>query len=332
MSCVDVTSTSVRIDGAVAVQISDVPSCSLVRCLSVHVRPAPVTVSSCAGARRDPSDATKATSSSPGALVLNSGVVTMSLPSTNTTVSTLTPDAGAPDEMTSATALPEAACEPPSGDWLMTRPAGTVELAAVLIVPTVRPAPVIALDAAAWLRPATFGTVTGGCGPDETTRPTALPAVTCVPASGVWLMTVPAGTVALDVVVAPPTTRTARGIAEGAAGVSGAVAAVGVVFTTFGTTTSAGPDETTSATPLPVATCVPAAGFWLMTDPAGTVPRESCVIAPAVSPALVIAPDAAVCVRPTTLGAATSAGAPPRGRLTSDATDGTPLLLTMNSM
>src|SRR6185503_7215214 len=324
MSCVDVTSTSVRIDGAVAVQISDVPSCSLVRCLSVHVRPAPVTVSSCAAARRDPSDATKATSSSPGALVLNSGVVTMSLPSTNTTVSTLTPDAGAPDEMTSATALPEAACEPPSGDWLMTRPAGTVELAAVLIVPTVRPAPVIALDAAVWLRPATFGTVTGGCGPDETTRPTALPAVTCVPASGVWLMTVPAGTVALDVVVTPPTTRPAAVIA--------AVAAVCVVFTTFGTTTSAGPDETTSATPLPLATCVPAAGFWLMTDPAGTVELEACVIAPTVSPALVIAADAAVCVRPTTLGAATSAGAPPSGRLTSDATDGTPLLLTMNSM
>ena len=39
------------------------------------------------------------------------------------------------------------------------------------------------------------------------------------------------------------------------------VAAAWVVFTTPGTETSAGPEETTSATALPAATWVPALGF-----------------------------------------------------------------------
>ena len=42
---------------------------------------------------------------------------------------------------------------PPTGDWLITEPAGTVVLVAVVTVPTVRPAPVIA-DVAAALRQA----------------------------------------------------------------------------------------------------------------------------------------------------------------------------------
>ena len=66
---------------------------------------------------------------------------------------------------------------------LITEPAGTVALDAVVIVPTVRPAPVIAVVAAACVRPTTFGTATCG-GPDETTRETALPTMTCVPADG----------------------------------------------------------------------------------------------------------------------------------------------------
>ena len=53
---------------------------------------------------------------------------------------------------------------------------------------------------------------------------------------------------------------------------------------------------------------------------------------PTVRPAFVIAVVAAACVSPTTFGTATCDGTAPTGRLTIDATDGTPLLLTMNSM
>ena len=63
---------------------------------------------------------------------------------------------------------------PAAGVWLITDPAGTVVLDAVVTVPTVRPAPVIAVVAAACVRPTTLGTAT--CGrPDETTSATALP-------------------------------------------------------------------------------------------------------------------------------------------------------------
>ena len=65
----------------------------------------------------------------------------------------------------------------------MTEPDGTVVLDAVVTVPTVRPAPVIAVVAAVCVRPTTFGTATCG-GPDETTRLTALPVTTCVPPVG----------------------------------------------------------------------------------------------------------------------------------------------------
>ena len=77
----------------------------------------------------------------------------------------------------------------------MTEPAGTVRLAAVVMAPTVRPASLIALDAAACVRPTTSGTATCGT-PLDTTSATALPVSTCAPAAGDWLMTEPAGTVA----------------------------------------------------------------------------------------------------------------------------------------
>src|SRR6476620_10971232 len=103
---------------------------------------------------------------------------------------------GRPDDTTSDTALPTLTCVPLSGDWLMTDPAGTVVLVAVVTVPTVRPAPVIAVVAALCVRPTTLGTAT--CGrPDETTSETALPTLTCVPPTGDWLITDPAGTVVL---------------------------------------------------------------------------------------------------------------------------------------
>ena len=55
----------------------------------------------------------------------------------------------------------------------------------------------MAVEAAACVRPTTFGTVTG-CGPLDTVSATALPGVTYPPEVGDWEMTVPEGTVALN--------------------------------------------------------------------------------------------------------------------------------------
>src|SRR5262245_36298722 len=63
-----------------------------------------------------------------------------------------------------------------------------------------------------------------------------------------------------------------------------------------------GPDETTSATSEPTTTCVPATGFWLITEPAGTVVLDDVVIVPTVRLAAVIAFVAAACVIDTTFG------------------------------
>src|SRR3954464_7307794 len=118
--------------------------------------------------------------------------------------------------MTSATALPIVTCVPAAGDSLITEPAGTVVLDAVVVAPTVRFALVIALFAAACVWPTTFGTAT--CGrPDEMTSATALPIVTCVPATGDSLPTDPAGTVVLDAVVIAPTVNSAPTMAALAA-------------------------------------------------------------------------------------------------------------------
>src|SRR5712691_4604636 len=185
------------------------------------------------------------------------------------------------------------------GLWLMTEPDATVVLEAVVTAPSVSPAPVIALDAAACVRPTTFGVATCG-GPEDTTNATALPVSTCVPAMGLWLMTEPDATVALEAVVTAPTVSPAPMIALDAAAC--------VRPTTFGVATCGGPDDTTNATALPVSTCVPAMGLWLMTEPDATVVLEAVVTAPTVSPAPMIALDAATCVRPTTFGVATCGG------------------------
>src|SRR3954453_13069551 len=200
---------------------------------------------------------------------------------------------GGPDETTSATALPTFTCVAAVGFWLITDPDGTVVLDAVVTEPTVRPAVVIADVAATCVWPTTFGTATCG-GPDETTSATALPMFTCVAAVGFWLITDPDGTVVLDTVVTEPTVRPAVVIAD--------VAATCVRPTTFGTATCDGPDETTSATALPAATCDPAMGLWLMTTPAGTVLLADVVTPPRTRPAPVMASVAAVCVKPTTFG------------------------------
>src|SRR3954471_3402765 len=110
-------------------------------------------------------------------------------------------------------------------------------------------------------------------------------------------MTDPAGTVVLVVVVIVPTVSDAP--------VTAVLAAVCVRPTTLGTATCARPLKTTRLTALPVLACVPAAGDWLITDPAGTVVLVAVGIVPTVSDAPVIAVLAAVCVRPATLGTAT---------------------------
>src|SRR5215470_14396460 len=245
---------------------------------------------------------------------------------------------GGPDDTTNATALPTTICVPAVGFWLTTDPAGTVVLDDVVTVPTVNPAFVIAVEAAACVRPTTFGTATCG-GPDDTTNATALPTTICVPAVGFWLMTDPDGTVVLDAVVTVPTVNPAFVITVEAAAcvrpttfgtatcggpdettsatalptvnpasVIAVDAAACVRPTTFGTATCGGPDDTTNATALPITICAPAVGFWLTTDPAGTVVLDDVVTVPTVSPASVIAVDAAACVRPTTFGTATCGG------------------------
>src|SRR5690349_8966211 len=87
--CVLVTLTLVNTEGAVAVQISTTPGRPAMLRTRDHVRPAPEMVSDCALAALGPSDAAKATSTSPAAAVLKSGVVRAPVPSTDTVLSTV---------------------------------------------------------------------------------------------------------------------------------------------------------------------------------------------------------------------------------------------------
>src|SRR6185295_15670139 len=70
-----------------AVQISDVPACEFARCTRVHSNPAPETVEDCCS-NSGPSDATKATITSPERNVPNAGVVSVPLLSLKTIRST----------------------------------------------------------------------------------------------------------------------------------------------------------------------------------------------------------------------------------------------------
>ena len=122
--------------------------------------------------------------------------------------------------------MPTAIMVAAAGVWLMTSPAGTNVEDANVTAPSARLAAVIALVAAVWVRPTTFGTVTID-GPDDTVNATDEPGATAVPAAGVELMIEPAWTVALGAVKTVPTTRPALVIAV--------VAAAWVMPTTFGT-------------------------------------------------------------------------------------------------
>src|SRR3954469_2132960 len=159
---------------------------------------------------------------------------------------------GRPEEITSATALPTIASAPAAGFLLITQPAGTVMLDAVLMAPTVRPMLVSALDAVACGLSVTSGTAT--CGrPEEITSATALPTTTSAAAAGFWLITEPAGTVMLDAVLMGPTVRPML--------VSAVEAVACGLLVTSGTATCGKPEEITSATALPTMTSAPAAGF-----------------------------------------------------------------------
>ena len=117
----------------------------------------------------------------------------------------------APVDTTKLTGLPRATLMPATGLWLMTLPAGTVALVAWVIVPTVRATPWIAVIAAAWVKLTTLGTRTlvGGAVPEDTTKSTGLPRATLMPATGLWLMTLPAATVALVAWVMVPMVKPA---------------------------------------------------------------------------------------------------------------------------
>src|ERR1700683_4178900 len=93
-----------------------------------------------------------------------------------------------PLDTTRFTADPVPTDVPATGLSLITLPAATVPLEAVVTVPTTRPAPVIAVVAAACVSPTTFGTETCAV-PVDTTRFTADPRATDVPATGLSLMT-----------------------------------------------------------------------------------------------------------------------------------------------
>src|SRR5271165_567282 len=185
-----------------------------------------------------------------------------------------------PDEITKLTADPVLTSVPATGLSLITLPEGTVLLDAVVTVPTTKPAPVIAVIAAACVCPTTLGTATCA-GPDEITRLTADPTLTSVPATGLSLITLPAGTVLLDALVSVPTTKPAPVIAV--------IAAACVCPTTLGTATCAGPDEITRLTADPTLTSGPATGLSLITLPAGTVLLDALVTVPTTKPAPVIA-------------------------------------------
>jgi hypothetical protein len=164
-----------------------------------------------------------------------------------------------------------------------------VALDSVETAPIASPAKEIDVVAAACVRFTTFGTATG---PVDTTNAIAEPACTPVPAFGLWLITLPAGTVVLDDCEIVPSTSPAVVIAV--------VASTCVKFSTLGTGTvpgaGAGPVDTTRFTAEPAATPTPATGFWLLTRPAGTVALDCCVTVPTTSPAPVTAVVAVACV------------------------------------
>ena len=213
--------------------------------------------------------------------------------------------AAGPVETTRLTGEPELTLVPALGLSLITSPDATVELLAVLTVPSGSPAAMMAVVAAAWVSPTTLGTVSTPAPPEpaETTRLTAEPELTLLPAPGLSLITLPDATVELLAAVTVPTTSPAP--------VMAVVAAAWVSPTTLGTETCAEPVETTRLTAEPELTLVPALGLSLITSPDATVELLSVVTVPTTSSAPVMAVSAAAWVSPTTLGTSTCCATSP---------------------
>jgi hypothetical protein len=192
----------------------------------------------------------------------------------------------APLDTTKLTAEPDATLVPGAGLSEITIPEAIVALDCVVTVLTARPAPVIALIAAACVAPTTFGTDTFA-EPLETIKLTAEPEVTLVPATGLSEITSPEATVVFDCVVTAPRLSPTPVIAV--------AAAVCVDPTTFGTTTGVElvPLLTVRLTAEPAPTCVAAAGLWLMTLPTGTLALLVTVTVPSTRPTPVSAVVAA---------------------------------------
>ncbi len=198
----------------------------------------------------------------------------------------------APSETTRLTDDPELTAVPAVGLSLITLPAATVVLLAVVTMATKLTA-WMAVVAAACVCPITCGTATFA-GPLDTTRFTDDPELTEVPAVGVSLITLPAATVVLLAMVTVATKLTAW---------MAVVAAACVCPITFGTATKAGaPLDTTRFTEEPALIFAAALGFSLITLPAATVLLVAVVTVPTAKPAFWMEYAATACGRPTTLG------------------------------
>src|SRR3954452_2398571 len=216
-ACVLETVTLVSTAAAEAVQISASPNCVAARARRVHVRPAPLIVSVWLFGAAGPSEAAKATSVSPAAVVLNAAVVRLPRPSEKTILSTVgTANGRGPLETTIDTALDGATVAPPIGVWLMIAPAATVALLAVVTAPSVSPAPVIAAWPSSWRSPTTFGTLTSA-GPSDSVNATALFGATDAPTPGFCPTTCPTGAAAFTLLIVP-TVRAAAMMAACALG------------------------------------------------------------------------------------------------------------------
>ena len=138
---------------------------------------------------------------------------------------------GAPVDTTMVTLLPGVETTPAWGSCEITVPAATVVLSAC-VTTAVKPAPVSCAWAAACELPTTSGTATGvavGEGAPATSRSTAEPSSTCLPAAGDWSTTVPSGPSVLCTRVILPVVRPSAS--------SAAVALAVVIPVTSGTLT-----------------------------------------------------------------------------------------------
>src|SRR5215470_2055327 len=118
MPWTDVTVPLVIGVAAFAVQISAVPNCALERTARFQVRPAPEIASVCFSDKAvGPADVANRTSSSFALVVLNAGVVTVPVPSTETVLSIVSAAVvpGGPVDTSSETELPFGTAAPAFG-------------------------------------------------------------------------------------------------------------------------------------------------------------------------------------------------------------------------